>query len=52
MAYVLMWHFKNNEQSFVADRFRSRSSFNPRKEGRHHGDMSKLFRGNITRDSF
>ena len=26
----LMWHFKNDERSFAADRFRSKSSFNPR----------------------
>ena len=26
----LMWHFRNNEQSFVADRFRPKSSFNSR----------------------
>ena len=24
-----MWHFRNNEQSFAADRFRPQSSFNP-----------------------
>ena len=26
----LMWHFTNDERSFVADRFRPKSSFNPR----------------------
>ena len=26
----LMWHFRNDERSFVADRFRPKSSFNPR----------------------
>ena len=26
----LMWHFRNDEQSCVADRFRPKSSFNPR----------------------
>ena len=26
----LVWHFGNDEQSFAADRFRPRSSFNPR----------------------
>ena len=26
----LMWHFGNDERSFVADRFRPKSSFNPR----------------------
>ena len=26
----LMWHFGNDEQSCVADRFRPKSSFNPR----------------------
>ena len=25
----LMWHFRNDEPSFVADRFRPKSSFNP-----------------------
>ena len=25
-----MWHFRNDERSFVADRFRPKSSFNPR----------------------
>ena len=25
-----MWHFKNDERSFAADRFRYKSSFNPR----------------------
>ena len=27
-----MWHFRNDEQSFVIDRFRPKSSFNPRNE--------------------
>ena len=26
----LMWHFRNDERSFVADRFKHKSSFNPR----------------------
>ena len=26
----LMWHFKNNERSLATDRFRPKSSFNPR----------------------
>ena len=26
----LIWHFRNDEQSFAADRFRAKSSFNPR----------------------
>ena len=26
----LMWHFRNDERSFAADRFRPKSSFNPR----------------------
>ena len=26
----LMWHFGNDERSFAADRFRPKSSFNPR----------------------
>ena len=26
----LMWHFRNGERSFAADRFRPKSSFNPR----------------------
>ena len=26
----LMWNFRNDERSFVADRIRSKSSFNPR----------------------
>ena len=26
----LMWHFRNDERSFVTDRFRPKSSFNPR----------------------
>ena len=26
----LMWHFRNDERSFVADKFRPKSSFNPR----------------------
>ena len=25
-----MWHFRNDERSFAADRFRPKSSFNPR----------------------
>ena len=28
----LMWHFRNDERSFVPDRFRPKSSFNPRKK--------------------
>ena len=27
-----MWHFRNDERSFVADRFRPNPSFNPRSE--------------------
>ena len=27
-----MWHFRNDEQSFVTDRFRPKSAFNPRNE--------------------
>ena len=26
----VIWHFRNDEQSFAADRFRPKSSFNPR----------------------
>ena len=36
----LMWHFRNDERSFVADRFRAKSSFNPRNKERHHRDIS------------
>ena len=26
----LMWHFRNDQRTFVADKFRPKSSFNPR----------------------
>ena len=29
----LMWHFRNDERSFVADRFRPKSSFNSKNKG-------------------
>ena len=29
----LMWHFKYDERSFVADIFKPKSSFNPRNKG-------------------
>ena len=29
----LMWHFRNDERSFAADRFRPKSSFNSRNKG-------------------
>ena len=45
-----MWHFRNDEQSFAAHRFRPKSSFNPRNEGGcHHRDMSYLLGRKITR---
>ena len=37
---LLMWHFRNDERPFAGDRFRPKSSFNPRKKGCHHRGIS------------